>query len=172
MGKSSFSSLLFFLLLLFFSIILSVDSANSSCPIDLSYVETFPWDASSCRDPNGKHCCQTLLSLFGMGLAQHLKDTSNFQLPDAASSSSCLSIFQTKLAALSIQPSVVPRCFENSTQFVANRSSCAGIITIQDWIQKTGPMTSLDTFCKGDLTGIEKDKFYYLIYNKNKNKNK
>jgi hypothetical protein len=121
--------------------------------MDLSYVETFPWDTSSCHDPNGKHCCQTLLSLIGIGLAQHLKDTSTFQLPDAASSSSCLSDLKTKLAALSIQPSVVPLCFENSTQFVANRSSCAGIITIQDWTEKIGQMTQLEASCHGDLTG-------------------
>ena len=142
----------FLLLLFFFSIILSIDSAAPSCPIDLSYVETFPWDTSSCLDPNGKHCCQTLLSLIGMGLAQQLKETSMFQFPDEASSSSCLSDLQTKLAALSIQPSVVPRCFE-STQFVANRSSCAGIITTLDWNQKISSMTSLEEFCEGDLTG-------------------
>ncbi|KAE8100189.1 hypothetical protein FH972_018114 [Carpinus fangiana] len=150
----SSSSSLLLLLFFFFSIILSTDSAAPSCPIDLSYVETFPWDTSSCLDPNGKQCCQTLLSLIGMGLAQHLKDTSMFQLPDAASSSSCLSDLQTKLAALSIQPSVVPRCFENSTQFVANRSRCAGIITVQDWNQKIGSMTPVEEFCKGDLTGL------------------
>jgi hypothetical protein len=147
------SSFLLLLLLHFFSIILSTDSAAPPCPIDLSYVETFPWDTSSCLDPNGKQCCQTLLSLIGMGLAQHLKDTSMFQLPDAASSSSCLSDLQTKLAALSIQPSVVPRCFEDSTQFGANRSRCAGIITVQDWNQKIGSMTLLEESCNGDLTG-------------------
>ncbi|XP_059454772.1 probable receptor-like protein kinase At1g11050 [Corylus avellana] len=152
MGMSSSSS--FLLLFFLFFIILSIDSAAPSCPIDLSYVETFPWDTSSCLDPNGKYCCQTLLSLIDMGLAQHLKETSMFQLPDAASSSSCLSDLQTKLAALSIQPSVVPRCFQNSTQFVANRSSCAGIITAQDWNQKIGSMTPLEDFCKGELTGF------------------
>ncbi|ONI34621.1 hypothetical protein PRUPE_1G490800 [Prunus persica] len=142
------------LVFLIFSIISRINSATSSCPMDLNYVETFPWDTSLCLDPNGKHCCQTLLSLFGIGLAQHLKKTSMFQLPNSNISSSCLSNFQTSLAALSLDPSIVPLCFENSTQFVASPSSCAGIVTIQDWTQKVGPMNPLDTSCKGDLEGL------------------
>lgn len=142
------------LVFLIFSIISHINSATSSCPMDLSYVETFPWDTSLCLDPNGKHCCQTLLSLFGIGLAQHLKKTSMFQLPNSNISSSCLSNFQTSLAALSLDPSIIPLCFENSTQFVASPSSCAGIVTIQDWTKKVGPMTPLDTSCKGDLEGL------------------
>ncbi|XP_021806551.1 probable receptor-like protein kinase At1g11050 [Prunus avium] len=142
------------LVFLIFSIISHINSATPSCPMDLSYVETFPWDTSLCLDLNGKHCCQTLLSLFGIGLAQHLKKTSMFQLPNSNISSSCLSNFQTSLAALSLDPSIVPLCFENSTQFVASPSSCAGIETIQDWTQKVGPMTPLDTSCKGDLEGL------------------
>ncbi|CAL8997078.1 unnamed protein product [Prunus brigantina] len=142
------------LVFLIFSIISHINSATSSCPMDLSYVETFPWDTSLCLDPNGKHCCQTLLSLFGIGLAQHLKKTSMFQLPNSNISSSCLSNFQTSLAALSLDPSIVPLCFENSTQFVASPSSCAGIVTIQDWTKKVGPMTPLDTSCKGALEGL------------------
>lgn len=77
-----------------------------------------------------------------------------FQLPDAATSSSCLSNFKTKLAALSIQPSLVTDCFQNSTQFVANRSRCAGIVTTQDWTEKLGPATPLNAYCQGDLTGL------------------
>ncbi|CAL8106062.1 unnamed protein product [Prunus armeniaca] len=142
------------LVFLIFTIISHINSAASSCPMDLSYVESFPWDTSLCLDPNGKHCCQTLLSLFGIGLAQHLKKTSMFQLPNSNISSSCLSNFQTSLAALSLDPSIVPLCFENSTQFVASPSSCAGIVTIQDWTKKVGPMTPLDTSCKGDLEGL------------------
>ncbi|KAK4572737.1 hypothetical protein RGQ29_030956 [Quercus rubra] len=154
MGKSlTFSSLLF----LFFLTNFFIDSATSSCPIDLSYVETFPWNTTMCRearDPNGTQCCQTLISLFGIGLAQHLKDTSRFQLPDLASSSSCLSNLQTKLEALSIQPSLVPQCFGSATNFVSNTSQCAGIITIQDWNQRVNGTTQLDSSCQGDMTGL------------------
>ncbi|KAK9945879.1 hypothetical protein M0R45_011371 [Rubus argutus] len=32
--------------------------------------------------------------------------------------------------------------------------SCAGIVTIQDWTDKVGPMTPLDTSCKGDLEAL------------------
>lgn len=153
MGMFLSSSSSLFLIILVFSID-SASSTSSSCPFDLSYVDTFPWDTSLCHQPIHQDCCQTLLSLFGIGMAQHLKDTSMFQLPDANTSSSCLSDFQTKVAALSVQPSLVGQCFENSTQFVVNPSSCAGITTIQDWNQKVGLTSPLDTSCKGDLTGI------------------
>ncbi|RDX57819.1 putative receptor-like protein kinase, partial [Mucuna pruriens] len=126
---------------------------SSSCPMDLSYVETFPWDTSACRDPIDKeHCCQALLSVIGIGLSQHLKETSLFQLPNENTSSTCLSDFQTKLTSLSIEPSLVPSCFPNSSQFVTNSSTCAGIITIQDWKQRVGLITPLDTSCNGDLS--------------------
>ncbi|KAJ1378070.1 Serine/threonine-protein kinase, active site [Sesbania bispinosa] len=128
------------------------NAASSSCPMDLSYVETFPWETSTCRDPiDTQQCCQALLSLFGIGLAQHLKETSLFQLPDKNTSSTCLSDFKVKLAALSIQPSLVHSCFPNSAQFVTNSSNCAGIKTVQDWKQKVGIMNPLDRYCDGDL---------------------
>ncbi|XP_021896458.1 probable receptor-like protein kinase At1g11050 [Carica papaya] len=150
MNNSMFFPFLFFL---FSSASFFTEPARASlCPVDLSYVETFPWDTFVCRDPNQKGCCQALLSLFGVGLAQHLKDTSMFQLPDANSSSACLSDFQARLAHLSINPSLIPFCFDNATQFVANASSCAGIITTEDWTKKAGPVTALDGSCKGNLT--------------------
>ncbi|CAK7346924.1 unnamed protein product [Dovyalis caffra] len=154
MGRKLFFSSF---LCLFFFTIFSIDSnsATSSCPIDLSYVQTVPWDTSLCRESDGSgHCCQTLLSVFGMGLAQHLKETSLFQLPNANASSACLSDFQAKLAALSINPSLVPSCFKDSTQFVANTSSCVGIVTARDWIEKVGPMTPLNTACSGDFSEL------------------
>lgn len=148
-------------LLVIFFFILSIisssssSSSSSSCPIDLSYVETFPWDTSLCREPVHKDCCQTLLSLFGIGTAQHLRDTLNFQLPDANSSSACLSNFQDRLSAVSVNSSLVPQCFQNSTQFVADPKGCAGIITTQDWFEKAGPTTArLNDSCKGDVTGL------------------
>lgn len=96
----------------------------------------------------------TLLSLFGMGLAQHLRETSMFQLPNVSASSSCLSDFQAQLAGLSIDPSLVPSCFKDPTQFVGNTSSCVGIVTRQNWIDKVGPMTALDTACRRDFSGL------------------
>ncbi|GAV71929.1 Pkinase domain-containing protein, partial [Cephalotus follicularis] len=153
-GKENMNKFLLYLSILFlsFSTNLSINSAAaSSCPMNLSYVETISWDTSLCINPNETQCCQALLSLFGIGLAQHLKETSMFQLPNVSASSSCLSVFQTKLAALSIEPSLVPTCFPDPTQFVNKNSSCAGIITTQDWIEKVGPTTELDTSCSGDL---------------------
>ncbi|KAJ6735859.1 hypothetical protein OIU85_018104 [Salix viminalis] len=101
-----------------------------------------------------EHCCQTLLSVFGMGLAQHLRETSMFQFPDSNASSACLSDFQAKLATMSIDPSLVPSCFKDSAQFVTNTSSCAGIVTTQDWIEKVGPITPLNTACRGDFSEL------------------
>lgn len=128
-------------------------SSSSSCPIDLGYVETLPWNASLCQSRSEGGCCQTLLSLFGVGLAQYLRETSMFQLPNLTTSSSCLSEFGTRLAARSVQESWVPVCFNSSAQFVVNVSSCDGIASVQDWTAKVGPISPLDTSCKGDLTG-------------------
>ncbi|KAM5564329.1 putative receptor-like protein kinase [Rosa sericea] len=147
----TFCSLVFLI-----SITHNTAAAASSCPIDLSYVETFPWDTSLCLAPNGTHCCQTLLSLFGIGLAQHLKQTSMFQLPNATASAACLSDFQSKLSSLSLQPTLVPLCFPNTTQFVSSPASCAGILTVQDWTEKVGAISAIDTSCKGDLEGLTK----------------
>ncbi|KAK7385144.1 hypothetical protein VNO78_30856 [Psophocarpus tetragonolobus] len=127
--------------------------SNNSCPMDLNYVETFPWDTSSCRDPIDKnHCCQALLSVIGIGLSQHLKETSLFQLPNENISSTCLSNFQERLKALSIDPSLVTTCFPSPSQFVTNSSTCAGIITISDWKQKVGLISPVDTSCNGDVS--------------------
>ncbi|KAH9757143.1 putative receptor-like protein kinase [Citrus sinensis] len=148
-------SLLFsFHLLLFFSTVSFIDSAtNSSCPLDLSYVQTYPWDRSQCLDPDGKLCCQTLTSLVGIGLALYLRETSMFQLPNETASSSCLSDFQHNLAALSINPSLVAACFPDKYQFVTRPSSCAGIVTTEDWRKLLGPTSALDSDCK-NMTGF------------------
>ncbi|CAL5206614.1 unnamed protein product [Lathyrus oleraceus] len=141
--------------LLFFTLFIATTpsaSSSASCPIDLSYVETFPWDTSTCRDPiDTHHCCQSLLSLIGIGLAKHLKETQLFQFPNENISSACLQDFKLKLSSLKIQPLLVPTCFPNSTQFVTNTSSCAGISNITDWKQKVGMITPLDTSCNGDM---------------------
>ncbi|XP_050363487.1 probable receptor-like protein kinase At1g11050 [Argentina anserina] len=144
-----------FCFIFFISITLNtVAAASSSCPIDLSYVETFPWDTSLCLTPNATHCCQTLLSLFGVGLSHHLNQTSTFQLPNSTVSAACLSDFQTKLSSFFLVPTLVSSCFQNATQFVASSSSCAGILTVDDWKEKVGPISAIDTSCKGDLQGL------------------
>ncbi|KAK0576511.1 hypothetical protein LWI29_018672 [Acer saccharum] len=143
---------LFFIVFTIFSIDSAHSSSSSACPIDLSYVETYPWNTSSCHYPNDKSCSQTLISLIGLGLSQYLKETSMFQLPNASAASSCWSEFQARLAALSISPSLVPLCFYNSTQFVANSSSCAGIFTTKDWTEKVGPESQIDIACS-NLSG-------------------
>lgn len=35
-----------------------------------------------------------------------------------------------------------------------NRSSCAGIATTRDWVDRVGPVTELDSACNADLTGL------------------
>ncbi|KAA8546442.1 hypothetical protein F0562_002819 [Nyssa sinensis] len=152
MGKAILLPSILFL----FHFILCINSVTCSCPIDFGYVQTFPWDNSQCREPININCCQTLISLFGMGLSQYLKETSMFYLPDAASASSCLSDFQTKLAVVSVSPSLAPQCLNGSNEFIARPSSCAGILTIRDWIEKVGPSSSLDSSCNGDVTGLSR----------------
>ncbi|RDX72975.1 putative receptor-like protein kinase, partial [Mucuna pruriens] len=93
-----------------------------------------------------------LLSLFGIGLAQHLKETSQFHLPNLATSISCLQDFQSKLTSLSL-PSNLVNCLD-PLQFVISPNICAGIQTIPDWIRKLGQTIPLHTACKLDLTDL------------------
>ncbi|KAE9448695.1 hypothetical protein C3L33_19432, partial [Rhododendron williamsianum] len=82
--------------------------------MDLGYVQRIPWLTSTCETNlnNISNCCQTLLSLFGIGLSQHLKETSLFQLPDLPTSVSCLSDFQSKLDSLSLPSNLTSLCFD------------------------------------------------------------
>ncbi|THG10808.1 hypothetical protein TEA_002091 [Camellia sinensis var. sinensis] len=98
----------------------STNDTSTTCPLDLSYVQTLPWHSTDCQNFNistlqlsnnsnnstlgEPKCCQTLLSLYGIALAQHLKTTSFFHLP---TSISCLSYFQSKLD-LSLYPPISP----------------------------------------------------------------
>ncbi|CAI9778851.1 unnamed protein product [Fraxinus pennsylvanica] len=84
-------------------------STNSTtCLMDLGYVLRIPISPSkSLFDPTsddptvGKcECYQTLLSLYGLGLSQHLKETSLFELCNLPTSISCLEDFQSKLNSL------------------------------------------------------------------------
>ncbi|KAG9135456.1 hypothetical protein Leryth_007227 [Lithospermum erythrorhizon] len=133
-------------------------SSSVTCPMDLGYVLKLPWSVSDCRidsNPgsisNTSQCCQTLLTLYGIGLAQHLKDTSLFNLPNLEASKSCLDDFQGKLTSLSLPSNVTSMCFD-PMQFVVTRNICASIETRQDWDEKLGNSTLLDTACKPDLT--------------------
>ncbi|KAJ8625435.1 hypothetical protein MRB53_033965 [Persea americana] len=133
-------------------------SSSTLCPIDLTYVRTFPWDTTPCHDDssqhNEEHCRQTLLSIFGMGVARHLKDTSSFQLPNIASSEACLAQLQVTLNSMSLPSSLVSQYFNDSTQFVTGLSSCAGIMTMDDWTRIVGRNSPLDSSCGGDLTDL------------------
>ncbi|KAL0387204.1 UNVERIFIED_CONTAM: putative receptor-like protein kinase [Sesamum radiatum] len=139
--------------------------------MDLDYVLRIPWNTSECRgyhNPNNttqissnssspttgrSRCCQTLLSLYGISLSQHLKKTSLFQLPDLPTSVSCLQDFQTKLTSLSLPPSLTSLCFD-PLQFVISPNICASVQSTQDWVKKLGPSTALDSSCKTDLTDL------------------
>eukprot|EP01018_Ginkgo_biloba_P019372 Gb_05449 [translate_table: standard] len=138
-------------------IVLEVGISNSQCPMDLNYVHQLPWDKSSCDyvgAEHDSHCCQTLLSLFGVGLAQFLKDTSIFELPTNASALACLNAFQQQLTdTKALSPALVPTCLNDTSMFVSSPHLCAGIQTKQDWLHKLG-ITEIDTACKGDLSDL------------------
>ncbi|KAJ6290776.1 hypothetical protein OIU78_026508 [Salix suchowensis] len=135
------------------------------CPMDFSYVLRIPWNRTLCQDfnppaqndntnPTRKHpCCQTLLSLLAVALAQHLKETSLFQLPDLATSSSCLRDYQSKLNSFSLSDNLLSYCF-NPSQFVTSPNICARIETSQDWVDRLGKSTSLDTDCRSNFTDL------------------
>ncbi|KAK6114923.1 hypothetical protein DH2020_007192 [Rehmannia glutinosa] len=145
-----------FSIFFFFTNIHTNQAQNPLCPINFDYVQTFPWDNSLCHHPLQSDCCQTLRSLFSIGLAQHLKQTSMFYLPNPNTSSSCISDFQDKLiTSMSIPNSLFPVCFNDTTEFVNRPStSCAGIMTVNDWQQKIYTYIPLESSCNGDLTGL------------------
>ncbi|XP_027939886.1 probable receptor-like protein kinase At1g11050 [Vigna unguiculata] len=139
------------LLLFLFITILLPGAAPSSCPINFTYVQTFPWNTSTCTNKtNTQPCCSTLKTIFHIGLSQHLKQTSFFQLPNENTSSVCLQDFQEKLTTLSIHPSLVSSCFPDPSQFVTNSSTCAGVVTSRDWELKVNlvRLSPVQTFCK------------------------
>ncbi|PRQ19841.1 putative protein kinase RLK-Pelle-RKF3 family [Rosa chinensis] len=144
----------------------STNSTNTttSCPMDLSYVLRIPFNSSSCRNFQGPPktpqmdttqipCCQTLLSLYGIAFAQHLKETTLFQLPDLSTSNSCLQNFQSRLTSLSLPSTLVSYCFDPA-QFVIAPNICAHIESSQDWVSKLNGTTVLDSSCRPDLTDL------------------
>ncbi|KAK1323979.1 putative receptor-like protein kinase [Acorus calamus] len=132
----------------------SAVNTTTSCPMDLNYVQTFPWDRSSCETTTNTNCCQTLLSLLGIGLARRLRDTSLFRLPDLPTSNSCLSDFQSNLTSLSLPTDLVRTCFSSPARLVITPNVCAGIQTRRDWLAKLGNGTSLDESCSPDLSDL------------------
>lgn len=144
------------------SLVLSQTPTNStSCPMNFDYVLRIPWPTTDCRHSgdsakpvgNSTSCCQTLLSVYGIALAQHLKATSLFHLPDLATSSSCLSDFQKKLNSLSLPSDLATFCFDPH-RFVISSNTCSAIQTVQDWRRKLGNHTDLDSACRDDLTEL------------------
>ncbi|KAL8166675.1 hypothetical protein V2J09_008174 [Rumex salicifolius] len=136
----------------------STNTTSSSCPMDLNYVRSVPWNTSDCHNtPQAASralCCQTLLSLYGIALAQHLKETSLFQLQDLPTSISCLSDFQLKLTSLSLPSNLTSICF-SPLQFVITPNVCAGIESKKNWVDKLGSNTTLiDRACSPDLTDL------------------
>ncbi|KAL3003786.1 hypothetical protein AAZX31_08G124900 [Glycine max] len=139
----------------------TISTTNSStCPVSMNYVQTVPWNSSSCQNfqplasqyqTKTSPCCQTLLSLFGIALSQNLKKSSLFQLPNLPTSSSCLQHFQSNLTSLSLPNNLVSSCFDPS-QFVISPNICAGIQNIEDWHTRLGPTPELNTACGPDLT--------------------
>ncbi|KAG2410386.1 receptor-like protein [Vigna angularis] len=133
---------------------------NSTCPVPMNYVQTVPWNISSCQNfqplstqyqTSTSSCCQTLLSLFGVALAQNLKENSLFQLPNLPTSISCLQDFQSNLTSLSLPNNLVSSCFDPQ-QFVITPNICARIQNMEDWLTRLGSTPQLDTACKPDLS--------------------
>ncbi|KAJ9174652.1 hypothetical protein P3X46_013273 [Hevea brasiliensis] len=147
---------------------LSQNNLSSQCPMDLNYVLRIPWNKSSCQNyqpsknntanlqndmTNKDPCCTNLLHLFGVGLAQHLNETSLFQLPSLNTSVSCLQDYQTKLSSLSFPDDIVSRCFD-PMEFVLTPNLCAHVQTARDWVAKLGNSTVLDSDCRPDLVDL------------------
>ncbi|KAJ9687446.1 hypothetical protein PVL29_016079 [Vitis rotundifolia] len=130
--------------------------------MDFNYVLRVPWNSSNCHNfvsqgsttKNSKYpCCTTLISLFSVALAQRLKETSLFRLPDVSTSQSCLLDFQSKLNSLPLPNNLASSCFKPQ-QFVIGPNICAGVQKISDWVAKLGRSTALDGNCRADLTNL------------------
>ncbi|KAD4385200.1 hypothetical protein E3N88_25368 [Mikania micrantha] len=149
---------LFFSLIVFFIFFSCTHASNSSsCPIDFSYVNTFPWDTSDCTSGNTtENCCSTLRSLIGIGLSHHLHDNKSFYLPNSQTSASCLSDFQTHLDSIPDVRQTFSTCLSEAGEFVANPSHCAGIMTVSDWVRTVGPTPVLASSCNGELDAFLK----------------
>ncbi|XP_021619087.1 probable receptor-like protein kinase At1g11050 isoform X2 [Manihot esculenta] len=150
------------------SLPLAQNNLSSRCPMDLNYVLTIPWNKTACQNyqpsknktanlpsdvTNKDPCCTGLLHLFGVGLAQHLKETSLFQLPSLPTSVSCLQDYQAKLSSLSFPDDIVSHCF-NPMEFVLTPNICAHVQTTQDWVAELGKSTVLDSACRPDLVDL------------------
>ncbi|XP_004485493.1 probable receptor-like protein kinase At1g11050 [Cicer arietinum] len=140
----------------------TLSPSSSICPMDLNYVLRIHWNSSACqnfesssskKEATTSTCCISLLSLFGIGFAQHLKATSSFNLQDLPTSISCMQDFQSKLNSLSLPKNLTNSCFD-PLQFVISPNICAGIETVHDWNEKLGPNTPLNSACKPDLTDL------------------
>jgi len=142
------------LLLQFFVIL---QGSGASCPTDFNYVHQIPWNSACCRSGDGDaNCCQSLLSLFSVGLAQYLKDSSMFGFPDDASAIACVNEFQQQVSSLptaALSPALVPRCLNDTSKFVSSPRLCDGIQMKRDWIDRLG-LTAIDSSCQGDLSDL------------------
>ncbi|CAA7396747.1 unnamed protein product [Spirodela intermedia] len=130
-------------------------AAAASCPMSMKYLETLPWDRTPCLPgmPNNvTGCCETLLLLFGVGLALRLREMGHFRLPDEPTAIACLAAYQSNLTALSLPSDLVPSCFSEPRRFVINNDTCAGIQTSADMAKKIGNATELVDACKTNVT--------------------
>ncbi|XP_019154759.1 PREDICTED: probable receptor-like protein kinase At1g11050 [Ipomoea nil] len=143
-------------LIIFLSFPFTRAANSSSCPINFDYAKTIKWDTSLCtRKPSESgNCCQALRSLFGIGLAQHLNQTSTFYLPNASVAASCISDFRAELGDMSVPAPLVSQCMNNASDFTVG--GCAGIETLNDWYEKVGRNSPLDSSCDGDLSGLSR----------------
>ncbi|CAN8294291.1 unnamed protein product [Cochlearia groenlandica] len=149
------------LLLLSFLFVFNLAAyASQTCPLDFSHVSRIPWNKTDCKSyeksmERRNSCCFTLLTLIAIPLSHRLKLTSNFRLPDLATSVSCLADFRQKLDSLSLSSDLTTVCFDPS-QFVISNDTCAGIQTTRDWVSLLGPTTALDSACSGGLTDLNR----------------
>ncbi|KAG2619184.1 hypothetical protein PVAP13_3NG140845 [Panicum virgatum] len=134
------------------------NATSEPCPLDLGYVRTFPWDPTPCAGgaPNMTACCQTLLSLLGIGLAERLRATGRFRLPSAAASVACLNGFSELISGAPAGlpgSSLVPQCFPEPGQFAITPSYCAGVSTAAEFEAAVGndSVRVLNSSCGPDL---------------------
>ncbi|CAK9205099.1 unnamed protein product [Sphagnum troendelagicum] len=143
-------------------VLAAADSSSSnnvsSCPLDFSILNKYTWMQQACGPgANMTNCCESALSGMGLATAMYLKETSDFELPDMATTLVCFDAYRDQLRHIGVQRDVVTECSDNysdtfsATLFTRSPKLCRGIETLDDFRRITGGPTvtaPVDSNCK------------------------
>ncbi|OAY83233.1 putative receptor-like protein kinase [Ananas comosus] len=126
-------------------------STTTTCPMDMSYVSTFPWDHSPCEPAASAH---------NLTAASAPPASSTSPPPPPPPRASPSSGPASPPAPLPL-PSLIPSCFPSPLPFVASPDFCAGIVNTSGWSAALRSSDSAATAgehlaaaCGGDIASL------------------